>query len=43
MSHIVQVVSIELVMISEGLIGFQSKLVRGAVKSVLFEFESRAS
>lgn len=39
----VQVVSILLVMIKLGLIGFQSKLVRGAVKSVLLEFESSAS
>lgn len=42
-SQIVHVVSIELVMISEGLIGFQSRLVNGAVNSVLLEFESRAS
>lgn len=39
----VQVVSIELVMMREGLIGFQSRLVNGAVKSVLLELERRAS
>lgn len=37
-----QVVSIELVIIKLGLIGFQSKLVRGAVKSVLLLFDNNA-
>jgi hypothetical protein len=43
MSHIVQVVSILLVMISFGEHVFQSNDVRGAVCSGVFEFDSRAS
>lgn len=42
MSQIVHVVSILLVMISDGVIGFQSREVRGAVKSVDLLLESRA-
>ncbi len=42
-SHIVQVVSMELVMMRLGEMGFQSRLVRGAVKSVLLLLESNAS
>lgn len=42
MSQMVQVVSMLLVMIKLGLIGFQSRLVSGAVKSVLLEFERSA-
>lgn len=42
-SHIVQVVSMEDVMIKEGETWFQSNDVRGAVKSVDLELESRAS
>lgn len=42
MSQMVQVVSIELVMINFGLNRFQSRLVKGAVCSGVFEFESSA-
>ena len=42
-SHIVQVVSMEEVIIKDGEIWFQSNEVRGAVKSVDFEFERSAS
>jgi hypothetical protein len=42
MSHIVQVVSMEDVMIRDGDTWFQSSDVRGAVKSVDLEFERRA-
>lgn len=39
----VQVVSMLLVMIKLGLMGFQSRLVNGAVKSVLLLFDRSAS
>jgi hypothetical protein len=42
MSHMVQVVSMLLVMMSFGLIVFQSRLVNGAVCSGVFELERRA-